>query len=85
VLAIQDTTVAHSDGSGRQYLQAVLAVDAEDGAILGLIDGVFLHRAPAGACGAGSQPGRRTRSPISKATSNATYKREGAVRERFSR
>jgi len=45
VLAIQDTTVVRSDGGGGQYLHAVLAVDAEDGALLGLIDGVFLHRA----------------------------------------
>ena len=44
VLAIQDTSVMRSDGGGGHYLHAVLAVDAEDGAILGLIDAVFLHR-----------------------------------------
>jgi hypothetical protein len=44
VLAIQDTTVLGSDGGGGQYLHAVVAVDAEDGAILGLIDGQFLSR-----------------------------------------
>ncbi len=44
ILAIQDTTVVRSDGGGGHYLHVVLAVDAEDGAILGLIDAAFLHR-----------------------------------------
>lgn len=44
VLAIQDTTVLRSEGGGGQYLHAVLALDAQDGAILGLIDGCFLER-----------------------------------------
>jgi hypothetical protein len=44
VLAIQDTTVLRSQGGGGEYLHAVLAVDAEDGAILGLIGGQFLAR-----------------------------------------
>lgn len=44
VLAIQDTTVLRSAGGGGSYLHAVIAVDAEDGAILGLIDGQFLER-----------------------------------------
>jgi len=44
VLAIQDTTVLRSEGGGGEYLHAVLALDAEDGAILGLIDGCFLER-----------------------------------------
>jgi hypothetical protein len=44
VLAIQDTTVLRSQGGGGDYLHAVLALDAEDGAILGLIDGRFLAR-----------------------------------------
>lgn len=44
VLAIQDTTVLRSQGGGGEYLHAVLAVDAQDGAILGLIDGQFLGR-----------------------------------------
>ncbi len=44
VLAIQDTTVLRSTGGGGEYLHVVLAVDAEDGAILGLIDGQFLTR-----------------------------------------
>ena len=50
VLAIQDTTVIRSEGGGGDYLHVVLAVDALDGSILGLIDGQFLHR----------QSGRRT-------------------------
>jgi hypothetical protein len=49
VLAIQDTTVLRSQGGGGggggEYLHAILAVDAQDGAILGLIDGQFLTRA----------------------------------------
>ena len=44
VLAIQDTTVVRSDGGGGHYLHAVVAVDADDNAILGLIDGQFLSR-----------------------------------------
>ena len=44
VLAIQDTTVLRSTGGGGDYLHAVLAVDAQDGAILGLIDGQYLER-----------------------------------------
>ena len=44
VLAIQDTTVIRSDGGGGEYLHAVMAVDAEDGTLLGLIDGQFLQR-----------------------------------------
>ncbi len=44
VLAIQDTTVLRSAGGGGDYLHAVMALDAEDGAILGLIDGQFLTR-----------------------------------------
>jgi hypothetical protein len=44
VLAIQDTTVLRSEGGGGLYLHAVLAVDAEDDAILGLIDGQFFNR-----------------------------------------
>lgn len=44
VLAIQDTTVVRSSGGGGDYLHVVLAVDADDGAILGLIDACFLSR-----------------------------------------
>lgn len=44
VLAIQDTTVLRSEGGGGEYLHAVLALDAQDGAILGLIDSSFLER-----------------------------------------
>lgn len=44
VLAIQDTTVVRSAGGGGTYLHAVIAVDAEDGALLGLIDGSFWTR-----------------------------------------
>jgi hypothetical protein len=44
VLAIQDTTVVKSEGGGGHYLHAVVALDASDGAILGLIDAGFLAR-----------------------------------------
>jgi hypothetical protein len=44
VLAIQDTTVIRSHGGGGDYLHVVLALDALDGSILGLIDGQFLQR-----------------------------------------
>ena len=44
VLAIQDTTVIKSDGGGGLYLHVCLALDADDGAILGLADATFLKR-----------------------------------------
>jgi hypothetical protein len=44
VLVIQDTTVLRSSGRGGDYLHAVIALDEADGAILGLVDGRFLHR-----------------------------------------
>jgi hypothetical protein len=44
VLAIQDTTVVRSQGGGGLYLHAMIAVDAEDGAILGAVHGAFLNR-----------------------------------------
>jgi hypothetical protein len=44
VLAIQDTTVVRSSGGGGDYLHVVLAVDASDGAILGLAHARFLSR-----------------------------------------
>jgi hypothetical protein len=44
VLAIQDTTVLRSEGGGGDYLHVVLAVDGDDGAILGLIDAQMLER-----------------------------------------
>jgi len=44
VLAIQDTTVVRSQGGGGLYLHAMIAVDAEDGAILGAVHGQFLSR-----------------------------------------
>lgn len=45
VLVIQDTTVIRSRGGGGDYLHAVMALDARDGSILGLVDGRFLQRA----------------------------------------
>lgn len=44
VVVIQDTTVVRSRGGGGDYLHAVVALDAADGAILGLVDGSFLQR-----------------------------------------
>jgi hypothetical protein len=44
VLAIQDTTVTRSEGGGGSFLHAMVAVDAGDGALLGLVDAQFLHR-----------------------------------------
>jgi len=57
VLAIQDTTVLRSSGGGGDYLHAVLAVDAEDGAILGLAHAAFLSRS-------GGERQTRRRRPI---------------------
>jgi len=45
VLAIQDTTVVRCDEKGTGlFLHAVIAVDADDGAILGLADACFVTR-----------------------------------------
>lgn len=44
VLVIQDTTVLRSQGGGGDYPHAALALDEQDGAILGLADGCFLRR-----------------------------------------
>jgi len=44
VLAIQDTTVTRSTGGGGSYFHAMIAVDAESGAVLGPLDAVFLQR-----------------------------------------
>ena len=44
VLAIQDTTVTRSKGGGGSYFHAMIAVDAQSGALLGPLDAVFLHR-----------------------------------------
>jgi hypothetical protein len=44
VLAIQDTTVIKSRGGGGLYLHAVLAMDADENAVLGLVHGEFLTR-----------------------------------------
>ena len=44
VLAIQDTTVVKSSGGGGLYLHACIAVDADDGALLGLAHAAFLKR-----------------------------------------
>jgi hypothetical protein len=44
VLVIQDTTVVRSDGGGGLYLHVAIAVDAEDGALLGLVYATFLTR-----------------------------------------
>ncbi len=44
VLAIQDTTVVKSQGGGGLYLHPTLAVDADDGSILGLAHAQFLRR-----------------------------------------
>ncbi len=44
VLVVQDTTVIRSSGGGGDYLHALVALDAQDGTILGLVDGQFLRR-----------------------------------------
>lgn len=44
ILAIQDTTVIQSTGGGGHYLHAMIAVDAEDNAILGLVNASALSR-----------------------------------------
>ena len=44
VLAIQDTSVVKSSGGGGLYVHACIAVDADDGAILGLAHARFLKR-----------------------------------------
>ena len=50
ILAIQDTTVTRADGSsgGGSFLHAMIAVDAQSGAVLGAIDAQFLERSSGG-------------------------------------
>ena len=44
ILAIQDTTSLRDDGKGNSLnLHAMIAVDAKDGGLLGLIDAIFLR------------------------------------------
>jgi len=51
VLAIQDTTVVRSEGGGGLYLHPTLAVDADEGVILGLAHAGFLSRSEGKAAG----------------------------------
>jgi DDE family transposase len=45
ILAIQDTTTLRDDGKQRSLnLHPMIAVDADDGGLLGLVDAVFLNR-----------------------------------------
>jgi hypothetical protein len=44
VLAIQDTTVLASEGGGGQYLHAMIAVDADDDTLYGLVHAIGLDR-----------------------------------------
>jgi hypothetical protein len=71
VLAIQDTTVVRSQGGGGLYLHAMIAVDAEDGAILGAVDGAFLKRSK-------GKRGSRRAKPIEEKESHRWL--EGAAR-----
>lgn len=58
VLAIQDTTVVRSRGGGGLYLHPAIAVDVDDGAILGLTDARWLSRMSGRAAGRRKQPVR---------------------------
>jgi len=44
ILAIQDTTVLTSEGGGGQYLHAMIAVDADDDTLYGLVHAIGLDR-----------------------------------------
>lgn len=44
VLVIQDTTVLRSEGGGGDYLHVAIALDAQEDAILGVVDARFLSR-----------------------------------------
>jgi hypothetical protein len=44
VLVIQDTTVLKSQGGGGDYLHAAIAVDEDDGSLIGLVDAAYLSR-----------------------------------------
>ncbi|MFV0383366.1 IS4 family transposase [Paracoccus sp. (in: a-proteobacteria)] len=48
VLAIQDTTVTQSSGGGGSFLHAMIAVDAESGAVPGALDAQFMERTEGG-------------------------------------
>ena len=57
ILVIQDTTVVRSQGGGGDYLHAVVALDASDGALLGLVGAEFLERSS-------GRKGQRRETPI---------------------
>ena len=48
ILAVQDTTVTRSSGGGGSFLHAMIAVDADSGAVLGALDARFLERTEGG-------------------------------------
>lgn len=56
VLAIQDTTVVRSEGGGGLYLHPTVAIDADDGAVLGLVHSRFLKRSQGEAANRKSRP-----------------------------
>lgn len=75
VLAIQDTTVTRSEGGGGEYLHAVVVVDADDKALLGLAHACALERS------SGRRAGRRER-PVAEKESRRWLdgaQRAGAV------
>ncbi len=60
ILAIQDTTTLRDDGNQRSLnLHAMIAVDADDGGLLGLVDAVFLKHV-------GGKKGLRKKLPFSE-------------------
>ncbi|MGH8297563.1 MAG: IS4 family transposase, partial [Steroidobacteraceae bacterium] len=56
VLVIQDTTVVRSSGGGGLYLHVAIALDATDGALLGLVHASFLTRKQGRRARRGSRP-----------------------------
>lgn len=56
VLVIQDTTVVRSSGGGGLYLHVAIALDATDGALLGLVHASFLTRKQGRRAKRGSRP-----------------------------
>ncbi|MEO6300609.1 MAG: IS4 family transposase, partial [Paracoccaceae bacterium] len=48
VLAVQDTTVTRSSRGGGSFMHAMIAVDADSGAVLGALDAQFLERSEGG-------------------------------------
>jgi hypothetical protein len=82
ILAIQDTTTLRDDGKLRSLnLHPTIAVDAADGALLGLVDAVFLSglAAPSVCAPSGRSPTSRAGAGWTRPTPRPVWWRPGRL------